>query len=171
MSMRTSGSPVQLLRGGMLAAVIIALPVHAGAKTHIVQPLSPTVHAPGASGTAKLVMKSGTQGRFSVRARHLAAGKSFDVVVNGVKVGTLATGATGGGIARFSTSPHGHNALLGFDPRGNHVEVRDSGTGDDDLDSDMPDDNGDSAIGCCLGNKDGETECEDLTAAECGAQG
>jgi len=43
----------------------------------------------------------------------------------------------------------------------------------------MPDDNPDSAIGCCLGDDDDdqgdegetETECQDLTAAECAAKG
>ena len=162
-----------MLLGGMLAALIIALPVHAGAKTQIIRPLSPTTHAPGASGTAKLIMKSASNGRFSVKARHLAGGKSFDVVVNNVKVGTLSTGPGGGGIAKFSTSPKGRNALLGFDPRGARIEVRESDSGDDDLDSGTPGDNGDSAIGCCLGNQDdeSETECEDLTAAECPSEG
>jgi hypothetical protein len=146
---------------------------HASAKTRITQPLSPTPHAPHATGTAKLVLKTGSSGRFSVRARHLPAGKSFDVVVNKVKVGTLATGPRGRGVARFSTSPRGHRAMLGFDPRGTEVEVRDADTGEDDLDAEMPDDHPDSAIGCCLGDRDGEgeTECEDLTAAECAAHG
>ena len=182
MSMRTSGSSARVLLGGMLAAVIIALPVHAGAKTRIIQPLLATTHAPGASGTAKLIMKSASNGRFSVKGRHLAAGKSFDVVVNNVKVGTLSTGPGGGGIARFSTSPKGRNALLGFDPRGARIEVRESDSGDDDLDSDMPDNQPDSAVACCLGEHDGndddqgdeqgQTECEDdMTAAECQAQG
>src|SRR5262249_27739903 len=127
----------------------------------------------GARGTGKLVVRSGSTGRFSIKARRLAAGKSFDVVVNKVKVGTLATGAGGAGVVRFSTSPKGRSAMLGFDPRGAEIEVRDGDTGDDDLDSDMPDDNPDSAIGCCLGedDDDGETECENLTAAECSEEG
>ena len=159
--------------GIVVASAIVVNASRADAKTKMVQPLSPTMHAPGARGTAKLVLKSGSTGRFSVKGRHLAAGKSFDVVVNKVKVGTLTTGPSGGGVARFSTSPTGRAGMLGFDPRGAEVEVRDGDSGDDDLDSDMPDDQPDSAIGCCVGERhdDGETECEDLTAAECAARG
>ncbi len=50
------------------------------------------------------------------------------------------------------------------------MEVLDD-QGDDVLDGEMPDDNPDSAIGCCVGDDDGETECEDLTAAECTSEG
>ena len=163
---------------GVVAGIVAALPLDAGARTRIVQPLSPTAHAPGARGTAKLVMPSGSKGRFSIKARHLAADTSFDVVVNKVKVGTLLTGAGGSGTARFSTSPSGRSAMLGFDPRGAEVEVRNADSGDDDLDTDMPDDAPDSAIGCCLGENDddqgdeqGETECEETTAARCVAKG
>jgi hypothetical protein len=164
----------------LAGAVLGALPGEAGARTRIVQALSPTAHAPRARGTAKLVMPSGSKGRFSIKARHLAAGQSFDVVVDKVKVGTLSTGPSGSGIARFSTSPRGRNAMLGFDPRGAEVEVRDADSGDDDLDTDMPDDTPDSAIGCCIGEHDdddaqgdeeGESECEELTAAACAAKG
>jgi len=107
--------------------------------------------------------------------RRLPGGKLFDVVVNHVKVGTLVTGAGGQGIAKFSTSPRGHIAALGFDPQGAQIAVRDDETGDDDLEGDMSDDHPQSAIGCCLGDRgddggDGEVECENLTAAECSAE-
>src|SRR5262249_4458054 len=90
----------------------------------------------------------------------------FDVVVNKVKVGTLTTSASGNGTAKFSAPAAGHAAALGFDPQGAQLAIRDEETGDDDLDTDMPDENGDSAIGCCVG-----TEGEDETAAECTANG
>jgi hypothetical protein len=162
-----------MVRGVLVAVIVAVAPVEAGAMTRIVQPLSPTTHAPSARGTAKLLLKTGSNGRFSIKAKHLAARKSFDIVVNKVKVGTLATGPSGSGVARFSTSPRGRTAMLGFDPQGAEIEVRDGDSGDDDLDSDMPDGNPDSALGCCLGDheSDGETECEDLTAADCGKQG
>ncbi|HLY39023.1 MAG TPA: hypothetical protein VKU61_13355 [Candidatus Binatia bacterium] len=170
-----------IVAAALAGSIVSALPGDASARTRIVQALSPTAHAPGARGTAKLVMPSGSKGRFSIKARHLAGDTSFDVVVNKVKVGTLATGPGGSGIARFSTSPRGRSAMLGFDPRGAEIEVRDADSGDDDLDTDMPDDHPDSAIGCCLGENDddqgdeegdhGETECHELTAAECGAKG
>src|SRR5207249_3585070 len=122
----------------------------------------------GASGLAKLALKTDAKGRFSIKARRLAGGKSFDVVVNAVKVGTLQTSAGGRGVARFSTSPRGRITLLGFDPRGAHIAIRDE-TGDDDLEGDMDDDHPDSAMGCCVGEHDaeGEVECENLTAGEC----
>jgi hypothetical protein len=70
------------------------------------------------------------------------------------------------GLFRPPPQAPAYEAALGFDPQGEHIAIRDEETGDDDLDTDMPDDNPDSAIGCCVG-----TECEDETAAECTASG
>src|SRR5262245_47794704 len=143
------------------------------------QTLHPTVHAPHASGLAKLALRTTSQGKFTVKARGLSGGQSFDVVVNGVKVGALVSGAGGSGVAKFSTSPKGRTKMLGFDPRGARIEVRDE-NGDDDLDSDMDDNNPSSVIGCCIGENDDDQnnedqnndgECEDLTAAECTKEG
>src|SRR5437868_2178336 len=92
----------------LAGAIVGTLAGDAAARTRIVRALSPTVYAPAASGTAKLVLRSGSKGRFGIKARHLAANKSFDVVVDNVKVRTLATGSSGIGIVRFSTSPKGH---------------------------------------------------------------
>jgi hypothetical protein len=136
------------------------------AKTKITQPLAATAHAPGASGVARLLLRTPTTGKFTIKARHLPGGKTFDVVVNKVKVGTLTTSPGGNGTAKFSAPAAGHAATLGFDPQGAQIAVREEDTGDDDLDTDMPDDDGDSAIGCCVG-----TECEDETTAECMASG
>ena len=161
-------------RAGWVVAVAVmcALPVGAAPKMKLTQALTATSHAPGASGTAKLVLKNGSHGRFSIRAKHLRGDASFDVVVNGVKVGRLVTGPRGGGIARFS-SPKGRGGRLGFDPRGAHVAVRADDTGEDDLEGDMPDDHPDSAIGCCVGERDDddEVECELRTADGCSAHG
>jgi hypothetical protein len=152
------------------AAMIGMQAVNATAHVAINQTLHGTVHAPRARGLARLHLKAGSSGTFSVKAKRLAADKTFDVVVNKIKIGTLTTNAGGSGMAKFSTSPKGHIALLGVDPQGGDVEVRDD-QGDDDLDGQMPDENPDSAIGCCVGDDDGETECEDLTAADCTSQG
>ncbi len=152
------------------AAIIVMLAVNATATVVVNQTLNGTVHAPRARGLARLHLKAGSSGTFSVKAKRLAAGKTFDVVVNKIKIGTLTTNAGGSGTAKFSTSPKGRTALLGVDPQGGDVEVRDD-QGDDVLDGQMPDDNPGSAIGCCVGDDDGETECEDLTAAECTSQG
>ena len=149
-----------------VAAVAIAGPVDALAKTKIKQTLTPTVHAPGASGAARLLLRTPTTGKFTIKARRLPGGKTFDVVVNKVKVGTLTTSPGGSGTLKFSNPPVGRASTLGFDPRGAQIAVRDDETGDDDLDTDMPDDNPDSAIGCCIG-----AECEDETATECSEHG
>lgn len=155
------------------AVAVIVGGAMAVAKTggvNITRKLTATGHAPGARGFARLRLKGGSSGAFSVKATHLPAGQTFDVVVNKVKVGTLTTSPSGSGSAKFSTAPHGHTAMLGFDPQGAEVEVRDD-QGEDDLDGEMPGGNPSSAIGCCLPDDDGETECEARTAADCTAQG
>lgn len=164
--------------GGLTAAlasalVISAMVVPAQARTRINQTLAPTTKAPGAQGQAKLHLKTGSRGKFSVKGRHLSPATTFDVVVNKIKVGTLTTSAGGSGVAKFSTTVRGHDQVLGFDPQGDEVEVRDA-DGDDVLDGEMPDDNPDGGLGCCLGpdhHDEGEIECEDLTEADCAARG
>jgi hypothetical protein len=131
--------------------------------------LVPTPKAPKARGRTKLLLRRGAHGTFVVVARGLAPHATFDVVVGGVKVGTLVTGRAGAGTLKLSTSPHGNELLLGIDPRGSQIAVRDD-AGDDDLVGEEPAD--DSASGaCCLRDHEGETECEDVPAAACAAAG
>ena len=163
----------RLVTAVVFSAAVVGGGAMAVAKTggvNITRKLTATGHAPRARGLAKLSLKSGSSGTFSVRAKHLPGGQTFDVVVNKVKVGTLTTSPSGSGSAKFSTAPHGRAAMLGFDPQGAEVEVRDE-QGEDDLDGEMPGGNPSSAIGCCLPDDDGETECEPLTAADCTAHG
>jgi hypothetical protein len=142
----------------------------AGAAVHVNQTLSPTSFAPKASGKASLALKTASNGRLRLAARKLPAGATFDVVANGIKVGTLDTGKRGSGKARLSTRPHGAEGLLGFEPRGATLAVRD-GDGNDVLEGTMPDDSVDpSEVACCLPD-DGKVECEDRTADECTAKG
>jgi hypothetical protein len=171
MSHRVVG-PTRWVLATALAVTVVGVLIAAAAKATVIinQPLAGTVHAPRAHGQARLRLKTPSSGTFTVKAKRLPAGQTFDVVVNKVKVGTLTTGGGGNGSAKFSTTPHGRALLMGFDPQGQEVEIRDD-QGDDDLDSDMPDKNPDSALGCCLGNDEDETECEDLTAAECSTKG
>jgi hypothetical protein len=152
------------------AALIGVRAVNATATVSITKALTGTAHAPRAHGQARLLLKTAATGTFTVKGRHLAGGKTFDVVVNKIKIGTLTTNAAGRGTAKFSTKPKGRVAMLGVDPQGGQIEVRDD-QGDDVLEGQMPDDNTDSAIGCCLQDDDGESECEDLTAAECTSGG
>src|SRR5262245_22315757 len=158
---------------GIVASGAMVLTVSARTKSNT--KLSPTAKAPAATGQAKLSMKTGSTGKFSVQGKHLRPGSTFDVVVNNRKVGTLSTNKSGSGTARFSTNGKGHHVQpLGFDPQGHHVSVQDD-DGDDVLDGDMPDDdNPDSAIACCIAEDDddeGEVECENTTPEECADEG
>src|SRR5262249_15146641 len=150
---------------GFSAAVVVvgAMAVAKTGGVNITRKLTATGHAPRARGLAKLRLRSGASGTFSVRAKHLPGGQTFDVVVNKVKVGTLTTSPRGSGTAKFSTAPHGRAAMLGFQPQGAKVEVRDE-QGEDDLEGEMPGENPSGAIGCCLSDDDGETGCEARTA-------
>ncbi len=117
------------------------------------------------TGTAR----RGRRGKLKVLARGLSPGKSFDISVAGVRIGTLTTNGAGTGMAGFSNPRRGHAQLLGMDPRGHLLEVSDD-QGEDVLEGDMPDDTqGQGDIQCCLPDDDG-TECEETSPAECTAE-
>jgi hypothetical protein len=94
----------------LVAAAIAAVAVDAGAKTKIRQPLTATAHAPRVKGVARLGLHTPMTGKFTIKVRRLPSGKTFDVVVNGVKVGTLTSGPSGNGAVKFNTSGAGHAA-------------------------------------------------------------
>src|SRR5215813_1913367 len=108
-------TPAVVFGASLTAAGIVALTGSATAKVNIKQTLAGTVHAPRATGQARLSLKTGSSGKFSVKGRHLPAGKTFDVVVNKIKIGRLTTNAGGSGTAKFSTAPKGNVAMLGVD--------------------------------------------------------
>jgi len=114
------------------------------------------------------------EGRMGVAAKNLAPGATFDVTVQGVRIGSLTTNGRGGGRARFRTSPRGHDQLLGVDPRGKKLAVHDH-NGNDVLEGDVPDDDDSqdgTEIRCCVRDDDDEdTECESETPEECDAKG
>ena len=147
----------------------------ANATVRVKLSLVRTAKAPArAKGLTKLVLKPGAKGKFGVTARRLAPFTTYDVIVRGVKLGTLTTNAGGTGKAKFSSTPRPNETLLGVDPRGDQVVVRDEDTGDDELVGDEP--AGDSAMGaCCIATsgRDGESEseCEELSAADCTTAG
>src|SRR5262245_47831913 len=93
--------------------------------TVVKQTLTATAHAPKARGRAKLVLRGGSHGSFALVAQRLAPSADYDVVVDGIKVGTLTTREHGTGKMRFSAPKRGRNALLGFEARGASVVVRD----------------------------------------------
>ncbi len=180
--MRTNRT--RLIVAGLAAAGYVIGTAHwaaASSKAREKQELTATADAPAnAGGKASLSLRhrtrKGTTGSFTVAASHLAEQHGYDLIVAGTKVGTLTTNSGGSGRAKFDTSPRGVKSLLGFDPRGTTVVLRDQSTGDDDLVGVIPDDTaGEQA--CCIGTgeteDDGssETECEDVDAAICSANG
>ncbi len=167
-------APRQIVRtislGIALATVVgVAGPARASVS-HVKKNLIATSKAPHARGSANLVVR-GSNGRLGVTGRRLNGGSTFEVIVDTVRIGTLTTNPGGSGKARFSTKPHGSDQLLGVDPRGKLVEVRDE-DGDDVLETEMPDDGAPppGATRCCLTDED-ETECEQTTPAECMTEG
>jgi hypothetical protein len=143
-------------------------PSAAFAASHIKAGLVATGKDPDARGRANLLVR-GSKGKLALTAHRLNAGATFEVIVDGVRIGTLSTGRSGKGKARFSTRPHAADQLLGVDPRGKLLQVRDE-DGDDVLETEMPDDAEPGAIRCCVADDD-ESECEAESPEECAAEG
>jgi hypothetical protein len=139
------------------------------------QTLTATSAAPAAHGKAHLTLQSSKKGKFSVVASHLKGGKTYDVIIRGVKVGVINTSAGGSGKALFSTTPGTNATLLGFNPSGGQILVRETDDGEDVLVGDMPDDDA-GEVACCLpqgedGDGQSQVECEEMTATECTDEG
>ena len=158
---------------GLLIALtaLAQIGTRAEAKERLEQQLA----APGgtsASGRARVILRSDSDGRLILSARGLAPNQDFDVIVGGVKVGTLHTTGGGHGTLRFRTRPRGHDLMLGFDPRGATITLRNA-DGVDVLTGTIPTGNSDpndDKLVCCVPDDRG-TECEDRTADECVARG
>ena len=161
------GRLLALLLPGLLVTGVVGAP-RVQARS-VKATLTPTVAAPGSAGRA-VVSARNARGKFTVLGRHLAPFTTFQVVVGGIPIGTLVTGGTGTGRARFSTTPGGKDQPLGVDPRGEHVTVHEMEDGEDALEGDVPDDSDPNDVRCCLQDDD-ESECEDRTEAECLAEG
>lgn len=173
----SSGFPRALALGVALAALGTATLADARQGSGKVrQTLTATTAAPaGARGRAVIRVRN-EDGRLTVIAKDIGSDTSFDVILDGVKIGTLTTTGGGNGRAHFRSRPHGHDQLLGTDPRGKTLILR-SADGSDVLVADIPvvtdptpEDPDDDDVICCLPDDSGE-ECEDRTAAECAAQG
>ena len=156
-----------------IAVVLVAASagVAAAGSSKVKTDLTATAAAPDARGKASAVVRDESKGRFEVKVQKLAPDTSYDVIVAGVKVASITTRKNGSAKARFASKPGRNVLLLGFDPRGDAVEIRDA-AGDDVLVGNLPSDPNDdlSDIACCIPDDSG-TECEDRTAAECIAQG
>ncbi|HEY2389039.1 MAG TPA: hypothetical protein VGK30_18955 [Candidatus Binatia bacterium] len=113
----------------------------------------------------------GNDGTFDLKASHLDRNTGYDVVVGGVKVGALQATRGGSGHIRFRTSPSSKDRVLGFDPRGKSISIRNA-AGNDVLVGSLPSDSIDpTAIACCVPDNEGGSACEDLTSDACTAAG
>jgi hypothetical protein len=113
-------------------------------------------------------------GSLDIIVRKLERDATFEVDLEGIRIGTLRTTGGGNGHVRFRTRPGRHDQLLGVDPRGKLLQVRNA-AGNPVLEAGMPDDTIDpTKIRCCLPDDDDrgeQPECEDRTPAECAAAG
>lgn len=127
-----------------------------------------------ASGKAALAVKKrkGTlTGQLTVSAKKLDDTGTFEVTVDGVRLGTLESNARGKGKARFRTTPRaGKDQLLGIDPRGRTIAIVRSDGVSVLLGTMSRSSLDDGDVRCCLPDDSGP-ECEDRTPAECAAEG
>jgi hypothetical protein len=125
-----------------------------------------------AGGRAKLQVRNGSDGRLEVRVQKLDKRATYDVLVDGVLVGHFTTSRGGSGHISFKSHPRtSKDILLGFDPRGALLIVRDD-SGHDVLAVTLADTGSVSGgdVICCVPDDSGP-DCEDRTPAECTAQG
>jgi len=124
-----------------------------------------------ASGDAKLVVKNKSDGKFEIKGKKLDRNATYEVLADGVLVGQFTTGNGGSGRLRFRSHPHSKDVLLGFDPRGALIVVRNA-AGQDVLAVQLADndDLSDGDVICCI-PEDSGPECEDRTPAQCAIEG
>jgi len=161
-------------RGVVTVAMLASLGFgQAWARSSIVTELGATGVDADARGGTRLVLRTASEGRFDVTVKRLPGDAVFEVLVQGVKVGTLVTSSGGRGRLRFRTEPRERDHLLGFDPRGATVVVQDD-HGNDVLSGSIPEDDSRPGAGACCdpqAEDDGAVECESRTPEECAARG
>src|SRR5262245_2383178 len=149
------------------------LAAEAGARTEKeVGSLASTGVDPDARGKVKLAVRNLSDGKFEVKGQKLDPNATFDVLVDGVLVGQFTTTGGGTGRIRFRSRPRSpHDQLLGFDPRGALVVIRNA-AGQDVLAVQLADSGavGGGDVICCIPDDQGP-ECEDRTPEECAMQG
>ena len=132
---------------------------------------SPGAHTQGQATVIVRRLRRGLDGTLLVVVRNLDAHTTYEIVVRGVRIGTLTTNGRGRGRARFRTHPRGHDQLLGVDPRGKRIAVH-TLIGSDTLKGVVPEHAGRAgAVRCCVPEeKDEAPECERVTAEKCQAK-
>lgn len=124
-----------------------------GRATFARQRLTPPTSTSTARGRAFLLSwtrHGNLEGSLDVFVRGLAAASPFEVLVDGVKIGDFTTNSMGGGRARYRSRPRGRALVLGVDPRGKRLVVRDT-QGADVLAGDWPPDGHSiGRVACCI---------------------
>jgi hypothetical protein len=147
----------------MLVVLALVVPLPAASSDSVI--FAPTGVEANARGKARVAVYGPSEARFDVVVQRLIADADYELVVDGIRVHTLRTNRGGRAKARFATGSRGGRvAMLGFDPRGAAVEVRDVG-GENVLVATLPGQRPPD-IACCVPNDSGD-ECEDRSAAEC----
>ena len=157
-----------------IVTLCLAVALPAAAKTFRVRAvLAPTAADADARGRARFVAKNVDVARFDVRVKRLDPSATYEVVVAGVRVGLLTTNRRGKGRLRFRSVPKPADRLLGFDPRGFTVTLRNVAGADVLVGALPPAGPGivDGADIVCCTPDDSGLECEDRTLAECTAEG
>jgi len=161
-------------RGALRVSLLVVILAVSGTSApswgrSLKQELTPTGVDADARGKAAVVVAHQTHGRLKVQARRLASAARYEVVLDGVRIGTLQTNRGGNGVANFSTKPKGRTQRLGADPRGKLLEVRDA-DGDDVLLSEMPrDSESEGKVRCCMAEGEDDDDEEEVQSAECEA--
>ncbi|MDX2171341.1 MAG: hypothetical protein SF182_30010 [Deltaproteobacteria bacterium] len=171
------------MRIGVATALALAMQVGAAQARDKIESNLTSPSGERAAGRARVLVAQPSNGRLDLRVRGLAPNQRFDVLVGAVKVGTLQTTGGGQGGLRFRSRPRGRDLLLGFDPRGALLTVRDASGVDVLVGTIASGGSGNSGHGggggggddgdklaCCIPDDRG-TECEDRTAEACLAQG
>src|SRR5205085_7045235 len=155
----------------LLTVLTLAVPCASQAeRVRTKQLLHATEALPAAQGVARLLVRTSTRGGFGIKAQSLEASTSYDVLVGGIKVAALVTDDKGEARIRFSTAKVKDNLVLGFDPRGEAIEVR-SAAGTDVLIGNFAAPAGSESDKACCIPDDERAECEDRTPDECAAIG
>jgi hypothetical protein len=134
------------------------------------QKLAATGADAGAYGKATEAQKGGLRGQLVVGREEGDASTSFDVTIDGVRVGTLRSNARGRGSGRFRTEPRKPDEqLLGVDPRA--VRWPPCGAAPSRSREGSPTIRSTPRTSAAACPTTPGTECEDRTTAQCAAEG
>ncbi len=156
-----------------LGGLAVLVPAAEAKGVKVRQSLGVTGADPDGTGELKADIRAsaaGLRGKLEVKVHGLAPESTFDITLDGVRIGSFTTRRNGSGKAKFDTRPSRSKQLLGVDPRGRLAAVV-AGDGSVVLQTAVSASTLDpNDVRCCLPDDSGP-ECEDRTAAECAAAG